>query len=92
MLGAIESMLSAVVADAMAGIRHDSNQKLVGQSLANIIAPMLGGLGVNIMFSSANDRVTTKLKRTGGIDLINNKSSFTTFDKALVETQHTTQE
>jgi hypothetical protein len=44
------------------------------------------------MFSSANDRVTTKLKKTGGIDLINNKSSFTTFDKALVETQHTTQE
>jgi MFS superfamily sulfate permease-like transporter len=45
MLGAIESRLSAVVADAMAGIRHDSNQKLVGQGLANIIAPMLDGFG-----------------------------------------------
>jgi SulP family sulfate permease len=232
MLGAIESLLSAVVADAMAGIRHDSNQKLVGQGLANIIAPMLGrfgakhfmtmvrrvlragvvillitftstvfadlvvavnigvilatlhflrrmagsvevrqateqelkqemtqkefvklppdvlvfaiegplffgavenferalagthidprhliihlkwvpfiditGLhtleetirdlhkrGVNVMLSGANDRVSAKLKRTGGIDLINNKNNFTTFDEALVEAQHTTQE
>lgn len=43
MLGAIESLLSAVVADGMAGTRHNSNQELVGQGLANIAAPLLGG-------------------------------------------------
>lgn len=43
MLGAIESLLSAVVADGMAGTRHDSNQELIGQGLANIIAPHFGG-------------------------------------------------
>jgi len=43
LLGAIESLLSAVVADGMAGTRHDSNQELIGQGLANIVAPLFGG-------------------------------------------------
>ena len=43
MLGGIESLLSAVVADGMAGTRHDSNQELVGQGLANIVVAMFGG-------------------------------------------------
>ena len=43
MLGAIESLLSAVVADGMAGTRHDSNQELIGQGIANMAAPLLGG-------------------------------------------------
>lgn len=43
MLGAIESLLSAVVADGMAGTRHDPNQELVGQGLANMISPLFGG-------------------------------------------------
>jgi len=43
MLGAIESLLSAVVADGMAGTRHDSNQELVGQGIANIACPLFGG-------------------------------------------------
>ena len=43
MLGAIESLLSAVVADGMAGTRHDSNQELIGQGLANLAAPLFGG-------------------------------------------------
>lgn len=43
MLGAIESLLSAVVADGMSGTRHHSNQELIGQGLANIVAPMFGG-------------------------------------------------
>jgi SulP family sulfate permease len=43
MLGAIESLLSAVVADGMAGTRHDSNQELIGQGIANIAAPFFGG-------------------------------------------------
>lgn len=43
MLGAIESLLSAVVADGMAGTKHDSNQELIGQGLANMATPLFGG-------------------------------------------------
>jgi SulP family sulfate permease len=43
LLGAIESLLSATVADGMAGTRHDSNQELVGQGIANVAAPLFGG-------------------------------------------------
>lgn len=43
MLGAIESLLSAVVADGMAGTKHDSNQELIGQGIANMLAPLFGG-------------------------------------------------
>jgi len=43
MLGAIESLLTAVVADGMTGARHDSNQELLGQGAANILAPLFGG-------------------------------------------------
>lgn len=43
MLGAIESLLSALVADGMTGYRHRPNQELIGQGLANIVAPFLGG-------------------------------------------------
>jgi sulfate permease, SulP family len=43
MLGAIESLLSAAVADGMAGTRHDSNQELIGQGIANVVAPFFGG-------------------------------------------------
>ncbi len=44
MLAAIESLLSAVVADGMSGTRHDSNQELVAQGVANILAPLFGGI------------------------------------------------
>lgn len=40
---AVESLLSAVVADGMAGTKHDSNQELIGQGVANIFAPLSGG-------------------------------------------------
>lgn len=43
LLGAIESLLTAVVADGMAGTRHDSNQELIGQGIANLAAPLFGG-------------------------------------------------
>jgi SulP family sulfate permease len=43
MLGAIESLLSAVVADGMAGTRHDPNQELIGQGIANLLTPLFGG-------------------------------------------------
>ncbi|ULO07013.1 STAS domain-containing protein [Paenibacillus sp. 19GGS1-52] len=44
MLGSIESLLSAVVADGMTGTRHNSNRELIGQGVANIVAPMFGGI------------------------------------------------
>jgi sulfate permease, SulP family len=43
MLGAIEALLSAVVANGMSGTKHDSNQELIGQGLANIAVPFFGG-------------------------------------------------
>ncbi len=44
LLGAIESLMSAVVSDRMSGDRHNPNVELVGQGVANIISPMFGGL------------------------------------------------
>jgi len=44
MLGAIESLLSAVVADRMSGDRHNPNTELFGQGIANIVSPIFGGL------------------------------------------------
>jgi SulP family sulfate permease len=44
LLGAIESLLSAVVADGLSGDRHDSNTELIAQGLANIVCPFFGGL------------------------------------------------
>ena len=44
MLGAIESLLSAVVADRMSGDRHDPNVELTAQGIANIVTPLFGGL------------------------------------------------
>ena len=61
MLGAIESLLSAVVADGMAGTRHDSNQELVGQGLANIVAPIFGGFAA----TGAIARTATNVRNGG---------------------------
>jgi len=44
MLGAIESLMSAVVSDRMSNDRHNPNVELVAQGLANVISPMFGGL------------------------------------------------
>jgi SulP family sulfate permease len=61
MLGAIESLLSAVVADGLTNDRHDSNQELLAQGIANIVSPMFGGIaatgaiartGTNIRFGA----------------------------------------
>jgi SulP family sulfate permease len=43
-LGALESLLCAVVADGMTGKKHDSNDELIGQGLGNLIAPLFGGI------------------------------------------------
>jgi len=45
-LGAIESLLSAVVADGLIDDQHDSNQELMGQGVANFVAPFFGGIPV----------------------------------------------
>jgi len=44
MLGAIESLLSAAVADGVIGDRHNSNQELVAQGIANMVTPLVGGI------------------------------------------------
>jgi SulP family sulfate permease len=57
-LGAIESLLSATVADGMTDTRHDSNTELIGQGLANIAAPLAGGFAATgaIARTAANIR------------------------------------
>ena len=57
-LGAIESLLSAVVADGMANTRHNSNQELIGQGLANILCPFFGGFAA----TGAIARTATNIK------------------------------
>jgi SulP family sulfate permease len=61
MLGAIESLLSAVVADGMAGTRHDSNQELIGQGVANILSPLFGGIAA----TGAIARTATSIRNGG---------------------------
>ncbi|MDQ6685495.1 MAG: SulP family inorganic anion transporter [Pseudomonadota bacterium] len=61
MLGAIESLLSAVVADGMAGTRHDSNQELVGQGIANMLTPLFGGFAA----TGAIARTATNIRNGG---------------------------
>ncbi|WP_073602155.1 SulP family inorganic anion transporter [Vibrio aerogenes] len=65
MLGAIESLLSAVVADGMAGTRHNSNQELMGQGLANLISPMFGGIAA----TGAIARTATNIRNGGNSPL-----------------------
>lgn len=65
MLGAIESLLSAVVADGMTGTRHSSNQELVGQGLANIITPFFGGFAA----TGAIARTATNIRQGGNSPL-----------------------
>ena len=61
MLGAIESLLSAVVADGMSGTKHESNTELFGQGLANIFAPLFGG----IASTGAIARTATNIRQGG---------------------------
>lgn len=62
MLGAIESLLSAVVADGMTNSRHDSNKELIGQGIANIVTPLFGGIPA----TGAIARTATNIK-TGAV-------------------------
>jgi len=61
LLGAIESLLSAVVADGMIGGRHRSNMELVAQGVANIVTPMFGGIPA----TGAIARTATNVKNGG---------------------------
>lgn len=65
MLGAIESLLSAVVADRMSGTKHDSNQELIGQGIANIVAPLFGGFPA----TGAIARTATNIRNGGSSPL-----------------------
>jgi SulP family sulfate permease len=58
LLAAIESLLCAVVADGMVDDRHDSNQELMAQGLANIVAPLFGGIAA----TGAIARTATSVK------------------------------
>jgi SulP family sulfate permease len=61
LLGAIESLLSAVVADGMIGGRHRSNMELVAQGIANIASPLFGGIPA----TGAIARTATNVKNGG---------------------------
>ncbi len=61
MLAAIESLLSAVVADGITGNRHNSNMELVAQGIANIVVPLFGGIPA----TGAIARTATNIKSGG---------------------------
>lgn len=61
LLGAIESLLSAMVADGMTETRHNSNQELVGQGLANILVPFANGFAA----TGAIARTATNIRNGG---------------------------
>jgi len=61
MLGAIESLLSAVVADGMIGGNHRSNTELIAQGIANIVTPFFGGIPA----TGAIARTATNVKNGG---------------------------
>jgi len=61
LLGAIEALLSAVVADGMIGARHKSNMELIAQGVANIASPLFGGIPV----TGAIARTATNIKNGG---------------------------
>lgn len=61
MLAAIESLLSASVADGMTGTKHDSNTELIAQGIANILSPIFGGIPA----TGAVARTATNIKNGG---------------------------
>ncbi|MGN7856625.1 SulP family inorganic anion transporter [Bacillus sp. 22483] len=61
LLGGVESILSAMVADNMKGSKHDSDKELVGQGIANMAAPLFGGIPA----TGAIARTATNIKNGG---------------------------
>lgn len=71
LLGAIESLLSATVADGMIGTRHDSNQELIGQGIGNMAAALFGGFAA----TGAIARTATNVRHGGNSPLAGIASS-----------------
>lgn len=61
MLGAIESLLSAIIADRITGQKHSSDQELIGQGIANAVCPFFGGIA-----STGSIARTASSVRAGG--------------------------
>lgn len=66
-LGAIESLLSAMVADGITDTRHDPNQELLGQGIANVLCPLFGGIPATgaIARTAANIRMGARTPVSG---------------------------
>lgn len=73
MLGAIESLLCAVVGDSLTGTKHDPNAELVGQGLGNLVVPFFGGI-----------TATGALARTAANIRAGGRSPFASFFHALM--------
>lgn len=65
LLGAVESLLSAAAADGIIGTHHDSNQELIGQGFANVVAPFFGGFAS----TGAIARTVTNIRNGGNSPL-----------------------
>ncbi|WP_229711263.1 C4-dicarboxylic acid transporter DauA [Agarivorans gilvus] len=64
-LGSLESLLCAVVADGMSGKKHNPNDELIGQGIGNIVAPLLGGIPA----TAAIARTAANVKSGGSMPL-----------------------
>ncbi|WP_407275434.1 C4-dicarboxylic acid transporter DauA [Halothiobacillus sp. DCM-1] len=64
-LGALESLLCAVVADGMSGKKHNPNDELIGQGIGNMLAPLFGGIPA----TAAIARTTASIKSGGSLPL-----------------------
>ena len=64
-LGALESLLCAVVADGMSGKKHNPNDELIGQGIGNLLAPLFGGIPA----TAAIARTTANIKAGGTLPL-----------------------
>ena len=73
MLCAIESLLSAVVADGMTGTRHNSNQELIGQGVANAASSLFGGIAA----TGAIARTATNIRNGGNSPIAGVASALT---------------
>ncbi|MFL6539459.1 MAG: SulP family inorganic anion transporter, partial [Chthoniobacterales bacterium] len=71
-LGAIESLLSAMVADGMTDSRHDPNQELIAQGIANVLSPLAGGITATgaIARTAANIRSGARTPISGVVHAI----------------------
>src|SRR5262245_43115817 len=79
-LGAVESLLSCVVADTQTGDHHDSNKELVGQGIANCLAPLFGGIPA----TGAIARTATNIRSGGSSPIAGVTHAFTVLVTLLI--------